>query len=94
MKALLSLLGTLGEKTTRTDLWVICAVACLVWALINSEESVTLFILGYMFADLIGKEVADVYKVKHYAENIRQGKGGSHSTSDLTDNASSDVDKD
>lgn len=74
MRQLLLLLGKLGEKTTRTDLWVLCAIAALIWAMVNSDESVTLFILGYMFADLIGKEVADIYKVKQYAQTVRENQ--------------------
>lgn len=93
MKQLLLLLGKLGEKTTRTDLWVLCAVAALIWAMINSDESVTLFILGYMFADLIGKEVADIYKVKQYAQTVRENQSGARPSTNLGSDSSAAVEQ-
>jgi hypothetical protein len=52
----------------------------MVWAMVESNELVLLTVLGYMAADLLGQEVADVYKVKHYVENNRESKGSSRTT--------------
>lgn len=83
MSKILTLLDHLGEKTTRTDLWTLCLIGSLIWGLWQSQEIIILTILGYMSADLIGKEVADVYKVKHYAESIKQNNGDSPTTDSL-----------
>jgi hypothetical protein len=58
------LIQNLGTKATRTDFWVICLMAGLGWGMWENNEMVVLTILGYMAADLIGKEVSDAFKAK------------------------------
>ena len=93
MKFLLKFLGQLGEKTTRTDLWTLCALTAFIWSMVKWDTDIMLWIMGFMFADLGVEKYTDVQKVKHYAENIRENQSSTHSTAISVSNNSTPVDE-
>ena len=60
----------LGNKATRTDLWVLSMLAGLGWSIWAGNVTVMLTVLGYMAVDLIGKEAIQAHKeIKLNANN-------------------------
>lgn len=55
-------LSTLGNKATRSDLWVLGILSVLGWSLWSGDTTVMLTIAGYMAADLVGKEAIQSHK--------------------------------
>lgn len=92
MRNLVLLLQSLGEKATRTDIWTICIVVTLVWALIKCDTELLTWIIGFMFADLGVKKYAEVQKAKHYAETTRENKSYPRDNSDIIGGNGGDVD--
>lgn len=94
MKPILNFIDQLGERTNRTDLWVLAALVAFVFALVHWDTEMLLWVMGFMFADLGIEKVTDMQKVKLYAENTRENKSSARSAIVSTGNNSSTLDSD